>query len=119
MTEDRESNGRLAKGHRYLGGGRKKGQQNAVKKELRDLLREFSIENYNKFIYAMSNCEPKDFCRYYIEVLKFNVPALQSIDLTAQESLQRTIEDRLLALSERRIDIKKEVSNDTPSGLCD
>lgn len=100
--EGRETNGRLQKGHPYLGGGRKKGQENAVKKELRELLRQFSIENYNKFIYAMNNCEPKDFCRYYIELLKFNIPALQSIDLSAQESLQRTIEDRLLALSEKK-----------------
>ncbi len=102
MTEDRESDGKLKKGHKYLGGGRKPGQQNAVKKELRELLRQFSVENYQNFLLAMKNCEAKDYCRYYIEVLKFNVPALQSIDLSAQESLQRTIEDRLLALSEKK-----------------
>ena len=102
MDTERDANGRLQKGHAYLGGGRKKGQENAVKKELRELMRQFSLENFDKFLLAMNNCEPKDFCRYYIDVLKFNLPALQSIDLSAQESLRQSIEDKLITLSQKK-----------------
>lgn len=95
---ERDDKGKFVKGHAKQG-GRKEGTANAGNKELRQLMREFSVQNYETFIKMSLECEPKDFCRIYLEALKFNLPALQSISLGATEDIKETIESKLLMMS--------------------
>lgn len=101
MAAARDSKGRFIKGTGKTG-GMKKGYVAPVKKELRQMMLDFSLDNYQAFIQAMEHCEPKDFCRYYLEALKFNVPLLQSVELGANKEQVSEFSLRLKAMSEKK-----------------
>lgn len=95
---ERDDKGKFVKGHAKQG-GRKEGTPNAIQKELRMLMQNFTIDNYNTFVKMALQCEPKDFCKLYIDAAKLCLPALQSISLDAADEVKETIESRLLLLS--------------------
>lgn len=92
--KDTDDKGRFAPGHKKAG-GKPKGYESPVKKEFRELMADFSRENYGKFVFSMTQCEPKDFCRFYLEALKFNLPMLQSVSLEATKGLSTTLTDKI------------------------
>lgn len=100
---ERDDKGKFVKGHAKQG-GRKEGTPNAVQKELRALLQNFSVERYETFVRMALECEPKDFCKIYLEALKFNLPALQSISLDATDEVKETIESKLRQLSQNELE---------------
>lgn len=97
--EKRDEKGRFTSGHKKTG-GMKKGYEAPVKKEFRELMADFSRENYQKFCFAMTQCEPKDFCRFYLESLKFNLSMLQSVSLENMKQVANDFTDVLRKLSE-------------------
>lgn len=98
MSEERDDKGRFVKG-RTKTGGMKKGYEAPVKKEFRELMADFSRENFDAFRTAMLSCEPRDFCRFYLEALKFNLPMLQSVTLENTKSLANALTDKLRSLA--------------------
>lgn len=100
MAAERDSKGRFVKGHAKKGGS-KAGESSYPKKELRLVLREYSVEHFNDFVFAMKNLEPKDFCRFYLETLKFNLPLLQAVTLDSGEKAI-TIEGYLRDLAQKK-----------------
>lgn len=101
MAAQRDDKGRFVKGSGKTG-GMKKGYTAPVKKELRQLMLDFSLDNYKAFVTAMENCEPKDFCRFYLEALKFNVPLLQNVELGTNKEQISEFSLRLKAMSEKK-----------------
>lgn len=94
MAIDKNEKGQFAKGRKKTGGVQK-GYVSPIKKEFRDLMADFSRENYDKFVFSMTQCEPKDFCRYYLEALKFNLPMLQSVALDGTKEFKNTLTEKI------------------------
>lgn len=98
MAAERDEKGKFVKG-RQKTGGMQKGYEAPVKKEFRELMADYSRKNYDNFQKAMMECEPKDFCRYYLEALKFNLPMLQSVALENTKGIANALTDRLRNLA--------------------
>ena len=94
MAIDKNEKGQFAKGRKKTGGVQK-GYVSPIKKEFRDLMADFSRENYDKFVFSMTQCEPKDFCRFYLEALKFNLPMLQSVALESSKNVKNTLTEKI------------------------
>ncbi len=94
MAVDKNEKGQFAKGRKKTGGVQK-GYVSPIKKEFRELMADFSRENYDKFVFSMTQCEPKDFCRYYLEALKFNLPMLQSVALEGTKEFKNTLTQKI------------------------
>lgn len=94
MAIDKNEKGQFAKGRKKTGGVQK-GYVSPIKKEFRELMADFSRENYDKFVFSMTQCEPKDFCRYYLEALKFNLPMLQSVALEGTKEFKNTLTQKI------------------------
>lgn len=101
--KDRDDKGRFIKG-RAKTGGKPKGYESPVKKSLRKMAEEYTITQWEKFQEMLDNCEPKDYCKNFIDLMKLNVPTLQSVDLNAVVEKKVTIEE---LLKERAIKKKK------------
>lgn len=94
MAIDKNEKGQFAKGRKKTGGVQK-GYVSPIKKEFRELMADFSRENYDKFVFSMTQCEPKDFCRYYLAALKFNLPMLQSVTLEGTKEFKNTLTQKI------------------------
>lgn len=94
MAAERNEKGQFVKGRKKTGGVQK-GYESPVKKEFRELMADYSRENYDKFVFSMTQCEPKDFCRFYLEALKFNLPMLQSVTLDNTKEFRTTLTEKI------------------------
>lgn len=94
MAAERNEKGQFVKGRKKTGGVQK-GYESPVKKEFRELMADYSRENYDKFVFSMTQCEPKDFCRFYLEALKFNLPMLQSVTLDETKDFRTTLTEKI------------------------
>lgn len=95
---ERNAKGQFEEGHEKSG-GKQKGYEAPVKKEFRELMADYSREHYETFCRAMMECDPKDFCRYYLEALKFNLPMLQSVTLENTKGITNALTDKLRNLA--------------------
>lgn len=87
----------MPKGAKY--GGRQKGTPNKTTRETRELFAEFVQRSFPTFIEKMEALDERDYCRVYTDMCKYVMPSLQSVNLDATITKQKTIEDRLLDLS--------------------
>lgn len=97
---EKDSKGRFVKGHKKVGGN-KKGYTNKITKELRSLVKDYSVENFENFQKMMGELEPDEYVKAYISLLKFNIPALQSVAIDGMSSIKETIEGRLRELAQK------------------
>lgn len=88
----------MAKGRKTS--GRKEGTPNKISHELRDDIHTYLLEDFEKFKSEMKNLKGIYFTNTYINLCKFVLPALQSVNLAATIDAERTIEDRLADLVE-------------------
>lgn len=88
-------------------GGRKPGSQNKVTITVRGILSNAMDEYYNseKFKKDLENLKPKDRLDVMEKLASYVLPKLQSTSLDMLVETKKTIEDRLLELSE---DIEEE-----------
>lgn len=98
MAAERNEKGQFEKGRKKTG-GKSKDYVSPVKKEFRELMANYSRENYDKFVFAMTQCEPKDFCRFYLDALKFNLPMLQSVALDNTKGFANSLTDTIRKLA--------------------
>jgi hypothetical protein len=66
--------------------GRKKGVPNKITQDLRESLQSFLETNGANFQAIFDQLEPKDKIRYYIDLLPFVVPKLQSTQLMVEDN---------------------------------
>lgn len=79
---------------------KQKGETNRVPKAMRTLLKQYSVEHFDEFCKKMSELQPRDYCRLYVDMLKYVVHALQAIQVEADESQDAAIELRIRHLAE-------------------
>nr|DAH17201.1 MAG TPA: hypothetical protein [Bacteriophage sp.] len=103
MAEDRNENGQFAKGRKKTG-GKQKGYEAPAKKELRQMMHDFSVDAYENFMEAYLKCEPYQKCRVYLEAVKFNLPMLQSVTLEDKQGATNDLTERLKSMSEMSSD---------------
>ena len=95
---ERNEKGQFTKGHTKTG-GKQKGYESPIKKELRELLGDFTISSFEDFMAAWGKCEPKDKCTIWLNAAKFNIPMLQSVALDSTKELTNDITEKLRLLS--------------------
>jgi hypothetical protein len=66
--------------------GRKKGVPNRITQDLRESLQGFLKNNEANFQTIFDQLDPKDKIRYYIDLLPFVVPKLQSTQLMVEDN---------------------------------
>ncbi len=83
-------------------GGRTKGTPNKMTKTAREILAESANEYYNSklFMQDLSQLEPKDRLTIMEKLTSYVVPKMQSTTIDATVETRKTIEDKLMALSE-------------------
>ena len=83
-------------------GGRTKGTPNRTTKTARDILAETTSEYYNseQFIKDLAVLDPKDRLTIMEKLTGYVVPKMQSTTIDATVETRKTIEDKLLELSE-------------------
>lgn len=86
---------------RAKSGGRKKGTPNKATAGLRDAVSGFVTDNFEEFVRCWRSIEnPKDQADIYIKAAKFVIPALQSVAITDTKASDKSVEQKLLELSE-------------------
>ena len=73
------------KGYSGNPNGRKKGVPNKITKDFRESLQCFLETNEATFQATFDQLEPKDKIRYYIDLLPFVVPKLQSTQIQVED----------------------------------
>ena len=71
--------------------GRPKGRPNKIKHEIRESLQAFLESNEATFQATFDQLEPKDKIRYYIDLLPFVVPKLQSTQLQVEDNSEPVV----------------------------
>ena len=88
-------------GKKIKTGGRVKGTPNKVSAEMRDFIKDLLEGNKAQLRKDFLSLEPKDRISIFCHLVKFVVPALQSVDLNATvENVSDPIEDDLKSLAE-------------------
>ena len=83
-------------------GGRAKGTPNKVTVELRDKFRKFAQDNFATFETEWKGLEAKDKCQVFIDICKFVVPSLSSVELNDVTDNRSEIEDALKSLRDEQ-----------------
>lgn len=91
---------------REKAGGRKKGSVNKITKTVRDILAEVTSEYYNSedFKTDIRKLNARDRVAAMEKLTAYIVPKMQSTTLDATVSTSKTIEDKLLELSQEEIE---------------
>lgn len=80
-------------------GGKKRGHIPKERKELRKLLKDFAVDNFNEFKTSWGLImEPEKKCKVYIDACKYVLPSLSSIDLTDSDGLADRYVDQLIKM---------------------
>lgn len=87
--------------------GRPKGSSNKVTAKLRESITDFLDGNFNKIKKDFKGLKPADRVKYYIELLQYAVPKLQSVQLETE--FDHLSDDQLQTLVDELI--KKVKSN--------
>jgi len=61
-------------------GGRQKGSENKVTKELRERIKDFLENTFDDIVVSFNQLEPKDKVKFYFEVMQYGLPKLQSTE---------------------------------------
>ena len=84
---------------KHPGPGRPKGTKNKIGAQLREILRDFMEENFDKIREDFHTLSPRDRVKVYAELLPYVVPKLASTDSTisfermTDEDLDRIIQE--------------------------
>lgn len=83
-------------------GGRKKGTPNKTTRVTRELLSNLAADMFPQIIEDLAKLEPEERVRAWIKINEFCVSKPQTVSLDMETDTKKTIEDRLLELSEER-----------------
>ena len=89
---------KFEKGHAPVGGGRKKGSLNKSREPIRQMFAEYVLGNFKAYTDAMAKLkkiDPAAYVRAYNDAVKHVLPALQSIELTANNENRDSLVDRI------------------------
>lgn len=93
------------------GSGRKPGTKNVATVNLKKAIGMFLEDKFEEFGIMMSMMKPSEYCRIYADLLKYAVPALQSV------AVKDETEDGKRAAYNILADLRKGVINQLPPNL--
>ena len=77
--------------HKKLeGSGRKPGQK-AQNQELRDLIRNFTRENWDTFVARMATLDDKEYCQLFEKLLKYVLPTISSVRFEQENAINGAV----------------------------
>lgn len=88
------------KGHEKKG-GRKKGTPNLITRPIKELINNFCLDNWNRFLLETNNLTGIDYCKTYLSLLEYSLPKLARAEIITQETLPEN--QNKLTTEERRI----------------
>jgi hypothetical protein len=86
------------KGYRY--GGRKKGTPNKATKMTRDLINNLLCEEYDRFQKELAGLKPNEFCKLYVDLIRYVTPTLKSVDINESNAHDSSLTERLKRMAE-------------------
>lgn len=92
-------------------GGRKPGSTNLVGKDLKELINNFCVSNWYKFLESLQSLNEIEYCKTYLQLLEYSIPKLQRT--TIQTEPETDVNNEKLTPEERRamIDaLRKQIS---------
>ena len=93
-------------------GGRSKGTPNKITTDMRKLMKNFALDNFDKFEKEWGKIKrPQDKAKIYLEACKFILPALQSVSFVDETDRSTTVEEKLKQLAEGIIIESKELED--------
>lgn len=88
----------MAKGKKT--GGRKAGTPNKATRITRDIINNLAEEMYNQVLKDIASLEPNERVKVWIKLCEFCISKPQTVSLDMTMEHKKTIEDRLIELSE-------------------
>jgi hypothetical protein len=64
---------------KVAGSGREAGTKNKAKKRLQECIGMLLEEKFDEFSLRMSLLKPSEYCRTYVDLLKYSIPAKQAV----------------------------------------
>lgn len=86
-------------------GGRKPGSTNLIGKELKELINNYCVSNWYKFMDTLPVLNELEYCKTYLQLLEYCIPKLQRTTIQ-RESEPEEFKEKL-SPEERRIMIDK------------
>jgi len=85
----------LKKGTTNNPNGRKKGVPNKISIDLRQAINDFAQSNFNQLQKDFEVLEPKDRVKFYLDLLKYTLPTLQSTQVGIDYDFDRMTDAQL------------------------
>lgn len=92
-------------------GGRKPGSVNLIGKDLKEMINNFCVSNWHKFMDTLHLLGELEYCKTYLQLLEYSIPKLQRTTIQTESETDGVTER--LSPEERRamIDtLRKEIS---------
>lgn len=96
---DRDDKGRFVAGNKPKH-VRQVGEANHISRSIRPMLRKYTKENFDEFVKKMNELNARDYCRLYIDMLKYVVHALQAIQLETDGEIDVKLETTIKHLAD-------------------
>ena len=82
-------------------GGRQKGTPNKATATIRAAIKQIVEENMDDFVRSFKALDDKDKCKLYIDLCKFVVPALSSVEIKDVSDNRNAVADRVRELRDQ------------------
>jgi len=94
--------------------GRKPGVPNLVTAEMRDLLKQFTVDKFPDFVKAFDQLEYSDKTKIYVSLLPYVAPKLQAIQIEDVSKTQESVVSDMLKAKGLLIEYSGGSSDDIP-----
>ena len=105
--------------------GKPIGSKNRLPLPTKEFINEILMENRDAFrdsLQELRKKKPSDFCKYYLELVSFELPKMRAVELTGElNMIDRLTDEQAKVLSQdlTRIIIEKLYGNKLPKGMKD
>lgn len=84
--------------------GRKKGVTNKITANMREAIKAFSQNNFDKFQKSYNKLDAQSQCKIYVDLLAYSVPKMSSIDINGEVSTSGSISAELRQMANETIE---------------
>lgn len=81
-------------------GGRAKGTPNKISRVTRELINELLSGEYERFKRELAELDAREFCKLYVDLIRYVTPTLKSVDVNETISHESTLAERLKRMAE-------------------
>lgn len=80
--------------------GRAKGTPNKTTKVTRELINELLVGEYDRFKGELKNLKAHEFCKLYVDLIRYVTPTLKSVDVNESKAHDGGIAERIRQMAE-------------------